>query len=233
MLTCEARRESCLNTLARFARTDWPGPPRVHVDPVTEKDAPEWGTSARVNRLTEAFAVMLRVALAEPGLDSDWLLLLEDDLDFHPQLARHVGAWAALWDENCCVASLFNSGVRPRNPVLARLTREEWGDGVGKGRTRGYNAPAHAFAAQWDSYLGSQALLLRRWAARVAVRRWAHWQGLQCQRLAKLFCQDRPLWVHKPSLVQHVATDSSWGANIKHAVDFDRFWEPQKPGQKS
>ena len=205
LLTCAARAGLCAETLARWARTDWPGPPRVHLDPVQEKDAPPWGTSARGTRLTEAFAGMLRAALAEPGGDQDWLLLLEDDLDFHPQLARHVGAWAALQDERCGLASLFNSGVRSRS--LA-------------------DVPVHSFAAEPSSYLGSQALLLRRGAAREALGRWDSLAGLQCQRLAKLLGRERLLWVHCPSLVQHVAVDSSWGARVKRAADFDPAWEP-------
>lgn len=195
----------CAGTLARWARTDWPVAPRVHLDPVAENEAPPWGTSARGTRLTEAFAGMLRAALAEPGEDQDWLLLLEDDLEFHPHLARHVTRWAALQDERCWFASLFNSGVRSRS--LA-------------------DVPVHSFAAESLSYLGSQALLLRRGAAQEALARWDSLTGLQCQRLATLFGPERPLWVHRPSLVQHVAVDSSWGARVKHAVDFDPAWEP-------
>ena len=212
LLTCARRASVCAETLARWGRTDWPGAPRVHLDPVAEADAPEWGTAARGTRLTEAFAGMVRAALAEPGRAGEWLLFLEDDLDFHPQLARHVGAWLALRDECCWLASLFNSGVRARTDLPAQT---------------------HAFAAQSVSYLGSQALLLRREAAAEAVRRWDSVTGLQCQRLAFLFGRERPLWVHRPSLVQHVAVDSSWGARVKRAADFDLGWEPGKTVQIS
>lgn len=203
LLTCAARAGMCAETLARWSRTDWPCPPRVHLDPVPEKDAPTWGTSARGTRLTEAFAGMLRAALAEPGEDRAWLLLLEDDLEFHPHLARQVGAWTALRDERCGLASLFNCGVRARSDLPA---------------------PVHSFAAEALSYLGSQALVLRRGAAREALASWDSLTGLQCQRLAKLFGRERPLWVHCPSLVQHVAVDSSWGARVKRAADFDPAW---------
>ena len=165
LLTCPPRAAMCAETLARWACTDWPGVPRVHVDSIPDDGAEPWGSPARGPRLTDAFAGMLRAALAEPGGDDDWLLLLEDDLDFHPHLAAHVGAWAAWRDETCALASLFNSGVRPRSvphPVV------------------------HAFTAEADSFIGSQALLLRRGAAAEALQRWDSLTGLQCQRLAKL-----------------------------------------------
>src|SRR4051812_48832203 len=98
LLTCQPRKKSCMDTLIRLARTDWPGKPRVHVDSGTETEVARWGTPARAGRLTDAFASMLEAVLAEPGEDQEWLLFLEDDLDFHPQLAAHVDAWLALRD---------------------------------------------------------------------------------------------------------------------------------------
>ena len=211
LLTCPQRAVLCAETLARWARTDWPVAPRVHLDSAPEEGGEPWGSPERWHRLTDAFAGLLRAVLAEPGAEEDWLLLLEDDLDFHPRLAAHVGAWAALRDEHCRLASLFNSGVRPRAVP---------------------NLIPHAFAAAPDFYLGAQALLLRRGAAAEALRRWDALTGLQSQRLAKLLGREGPLWVHQPSLVQHVAPDSSWGARVKRALDFDPAWEAPKKGRK-
>ncbi|HEY0548182.1 MAG TPA: hypothetical protein VGF13_01195 [Verrucomicrobiae bacterium] len=204
-LTCPQRQETFTQTLARLARTDWGAWPRIHIDDTREEGASTWGTSARAPRLTYAFAAMLREALAEKGRDEEWLLLLEDDLDFHPKIAAHVAAWGALKDPRSVMASLFN-------PSLQAI---EYPD-----------TPAQAFAANPKTFLGAQALLLRRGAVRRAVAEWDQLSGMQSQRLAKLFGQEGPIWVHKPSLVQHVAVDSSWGVRIQRALDFNPAWEP-------
>jgi hypothetical protein len=237
----------CRQTLARWAQTDWPGAPRVHLDPVQETDAPAWGTSARARRLTDCFAMMLRRALEETNHASDWFLFLEDDLEFHPRLAAHVGGWEALEDSSCWLASLFNPSLQARERSLAKDAKEAKGSGEEHlspssawrfsgelilphpgplPRERGKGRPAHAFAAEPKSFLGAQALLLRREAARAALDQWDSLAGMTSQRLAKLCGGERPIWVHKPSLVQHVAVDSAWGARVQKALDFDRGWEP-------
>lgn len=197
----------CSDTLLRWAQTDWPGPPRVHRDSAQESAAPQWGTAARAHRLTDAFAAMLRAALAEAPSQADWFLFLEDDLDFHPRLAEHVSAWEALGDARCSLASLFN-------PSLQSMPHAD--------------APAHSFAAKVSTFMGAQALLLRRAAAARALAEWKNLRGLTSQRLAGLFGPDGPIWVHQPSLVQHVAVDSSWGARVQRALNFDPAWNPQK-----
>jgi hypothetical protein len=211
LLTCAPRKQSCMDTLLRLAHTDWPVKPRVHVDSGTETAAATWGTSARAPRLTEAFATMLRTVLAAPGPEQEWLLFLEDDLDFHPQLAAHVGVWQPLWDPACAFASLFN-------PSLRRLAIP-------------YPLP-HSFAADPAGFLGAQALLLRRASVRTVLQQWPTLTGMTSQRLAKLFGARGPIWVHDPSLVQHVAEDSSWGTRVQKALDFNPAWKPKKPAFK-
>ena len=66
----------------------------------------------------------------------------------------------------------------------------------------------------------TQAILLRRRAAPPLLAAWAHLAGTHHQRLAHFFGSESPLWIHRPSLVQHLATDSSWGARISRALDF-------------
>lgn len=204
-LTCPRRQQTFTRTLARWARTDWKAWPRIHIDDTPEAEANTWGTSARAPRLPAVFAEMLQEALKEKGGDEEWVLLLEDDLDFHPKIAAHVAAWGALRDPRCAMASLFN-------PSLQAM---EYPD-----------PPANAFAAHPKTFLGAQALLLRRGAARRALAEWDRLSGMQSQRLAKLFGQEGPIWVHRPSLVQHVAVDSSWGVRVQRALDFSPAWEP-------
>ena len=170
------------------------------MDPHPEASAPPWGDPARARRLTDAFAALLRSVLAEPGAEEDWVLLLEDDVDFHPRLAAHVRAWRALEDERCAMATLYNPSIQwDRLPF----------------------SPPNTFGARPESFLDTQALLLRRGAARRALAAWDGLVGVSGQRLAALLGREGPIWVHRPSLVQHVALDSSWGAGIQHALDFN------------
>lgn len=205
LLTCQQRKQSCLDTLLRFSRTGWPADPCVHVDYAPLDEAEVWGTSARAPRLPNAFAQMLREALAVPGDEREWLLFLEDDLDFHPRLAAHVASWSALQDRECVVASLFNPSIRAN---------------------ANFPPTARAFAAQPAAFLGAQALLVRRGTAAAALAAWAGLSGMTSQRLAQMSGEYRPLWIHKPSLVQHVAEDSSWGTRVQKALDFNPAWKP-------
>ncbi|MBC8096330.1 MAG: hypothetical protein H7Y43_11000 [Akkermansiaceae bacterium] len=205
MLTCAPRAVLCGETVQRWARTVWPVTPRVHWDTAKEDPLLPWGSSARARRLTDAFAAMLRAALLEPGVKQEWLLFLEDDLDFHPRICALVESWEALRDTNCLLASLFNPSIRadPRFP-----------------------APARAFSAKPTSFLGAQALLLRRPAAMRALVEWDGLTGMTSQRLTALCGKSHPIWVHQPSLVQHISKDSSWGARVQVAPDFDPAWNP-------
>jgi len=74
-----------------------------------------------------------------------------------------------------------------------------------------------AFACEPASFQGTQALLLRRAAIPRLLTARAGLEGVHSRRLAAFFGNDSPIWIHRPSLVQHVATDSSWGARIYRA----------------
>ena len=219
--------------IAENARASTAGPITLHRSPITL--CRRGADPARMHCLTAAFAKMLRDALAgEPhppttshhSPSEEWLLLLEDDLGFHPRLRAQVESWPALRDPRCAMACLFNPSLR----ATAR-----WGE------------MACAFAAEPASFQGPQALLLRPSAARRALAAWDDlaMEGtapsvppgdapipaptercpprglLPSHRLAPFLGASGPLWIHRPSLVQHLATDSSWGARIYRALDFD------------
>ncbi len=200
MLTCPRRVGVVEKTLAHWAGTDWRTTPAVHCDWQSEVRESAWGTAARGTQVARAYAGMMARALQEEGEDRDWLLLLEDDLDFHPQIGTLVASWEALRDERCVLASLFN-------PSLQDDAR--WG------------TMPRAFATHPDTFLSAQAILIRRAAAHRALLIWDDAPGMQAQRLAWLFGGEGPIWVHRPSLVQHVGEDSSWGARVQRAHDFD------------
>ena len=209
LLTCPARVASVTATLASWKRTDWAGTPRIYYDGAPEREGEPWGSAARAHRLTKAFAFMLRQVLATGGDENEWLLFLEDDLEFHPRLGSLMAEWQALDDPRCGLASLFNPSL-PADAARGTLPR--------------------AFAAAPANFLGAQALLLRRYAAQRALDRWDLAPGLTSQRLVRLFGGEGPIWVHRRSLVQHVATDSSWGARVQRALDFDPGWVPTPDG---
>jgi hypothetical protein len=175
----------------------------VHLDAQPEVAGEEWGMTARNRRVVGAFAGMLREVVAEGGPDDEWLLFLEDDLGFHPRIGALVRGWAALRDDTCGMASLFN-------PSLAK--------------TLAWGTVARAFAAEPKTFLGAQALLLRRGAIQWALKDWDSISGMQSQRLARIIGDKGPIWIHRPSLVQHVAENSSWGAHGQRALDFDPRW---------
>jgi hypothetical protein len=71
---------------------------------------------------------------------------------------------------------------------------------------------------------GSQAVLLSRGACEYTVANWARrppgMQDIIFSRMAFEFDR-RPLFVHTPSLVEHVGGGSTWGGAAHTAVDFD------------
>ena len=176
----------------------------MHFDQAPERAGEEWGTAGRAAWVVRAFAEMLRAAVEAEGAEDGWLLFLEDDLEFHPRLGALVRSWPALADERCVLASLFN-------PLLQG--NGSWGQ------------IPRAFAAEPATFLGAQALLLRRSAVRRALEKWESVAGMQAQRLAKILGAEGPIWVHRPSLVQHVAGESSWGARVQTALDFNPRWQ--------
>ena len=189
--------------MQRWDETDWGTRPLTHVDAAEEKEGEKWGTAGRARRLPTAFATMLRAATADAGDPEEWLFFIEDDLAFHPMLLSLVRSWVALGDARCVLASLFNPSLQPalHGPLLDR-----------------------SLAVTPASFLGAQALFVRRRAVAVALAGWETVRGMQAQRLALLLGGEGPLWVHRPSLVQHVAVDSSWGARVQTALDFNPKW---------
>ena len=65
------------------------------------------GTAGRGRRLMAAFPGMLAMALDDGGAEEEWLLFLEDDLEFHPRIGSLVEAWAALEDRQSVCKSQF------------------------------------------------------------------------------------------------------------------------------
>ena len=77
------------------------------------------------------------------------------------------------------------------------------------------------FTTPRATFLGAQALLVRPAEAARALAAWDAVAGMQSARLARLLTADGgTICVHRPSLVQHLGTDSAWGAGLHTAADF-------------
>ena len=71
------------------------------------------------------------------------------------------------------------------------------------------------------TFTGAQALLLRPADAARALAAWDSEGGMQSARLARLLtAEGGHICMHRPSLVQHVAGDSAWGARLHTVPDF-------------
>lgn len=181
LMTCPQRVASLLGTLASWDATGWPGRPRIHVDWSPNEVENTWGHPDHAQRLTDAFAAMLREILVTPGDDEGWLLLLEDDIEFHPRLPFLLSTWPPLRDPCCDLATLFNASLQPL-PEAPSVPR--------------------AFATPPETFQGAQALLIRRRGIRKALEAWDTTPGMQTQRLSLILGgPNNRIWVHSPSLV--------------------------------
>ena len=108
----------------------------------------------------------------------------------------------------CVLATLYN----PSLPPAPGAPGEAQGD-TPSGATWFTTAP--------QSFLGAQALLVRPADAARALAAWDTAPGMQSARLARILTAGGgTICVHRPSLVQHRAADSAWGALLHTAPDF-------------
>ena len=149
---------------------------------------------------------------------ADWLLLLlEDDLDFAPHLRAALAAWPPLREPRGVLATLYN----PHLPAaeIPSFSHEPGKDG--RDGKNGNEGKATWFGTVPATLTGAQALLVRPADAARALAAWDSEGGMQSARLARLLtAQGGHICGHRPSLVQHVAADSAWGARRHTAPDF-------------
>jgi hypothetical protein len=193
MISCAERIEVRQQTLARLARTDW-GEAPVHV----QIDVGEGENHRR--RQTHCAYLALKQSLQRAA---DYVLFLEDDLDFNRHLRHNLHRWNPVKSGTLTLASLYN-------PTL----REEACD------TRN-----NARIVSPKSVFGSQAFLISRDTVAHMVRHWNEVAGMQDIKISRLAGRLRnPIFYHAPSLVQHVGTKSVWGGSFHQAIDFDPAW---------
>jgi ADP-heptose:LPS heptosyltransferase len=142
----------------------------------------------------------LRIAL---DTEADYVLYLEDDLDFNVHLLENLRCWGPLGRRDLHIGSLCNFGFRE----IA------------------WDVPGCAYLVHPSKVLGAQALLLSRPMLRYCMEHWFEGPADLDVRLGFLATKARqPFFFHCPSLVQHVGESSSLGHSFRQAVDFDPEW---------
>ena len=198
MLTCPARDEMRRTTLELFRRTDWGNDPELLQLDDGEDPDPRERQQRAARQLLQRF------------LDgaAEFLLFLEDDLDFNLHLRHNLSHWPLLRERRIVLAGLYNPGLLEEACDLKN----------------------RAYVVRPDRIMGSQAFLVSRFAAQFMVRHWEEAEGMQDTRMARLAARlKQPVYYHSPSLVQHLGRNSTWGGGFHEAPDFDPLWRAGSP----
>lgn len=193
MISCAERQIVREQTLRNLAATDWGEEPVF-----LQMDASRF--ESKEDRQTETALRLLEESLQ---FRTEYILFLEDDLDFNRHIRHNLAHWAPLQNREVTLAGLYNPGL----PELACDHRDRcW-----------IIAPTAVF--------GSQAFLISRKTAKYLIEHWNEIEGKQDLKMSRLAGRlGPPLLYHCPSLVQHVGRDSVWGGFFHKAADFDREW---------
>jgi ADP-heptose:LPS heptosyltransferase len=193
MISCEPRNSLRHQTLRRLAATDWNEAPLIEFDDGI-------GDNGIERQLQSTFRVLQRGL----GLNSDYLLFIEDDLLFNRYLRHNVLNWRPLQAGLVTLASLYN----PNLDWIACDIRH------------------HARIVEPHLVFGSQAFLIRKDTVKYLVRNWHRGGAGQDLKMARLVgAMRKPIFYHAPSLVQHVGFKSAWGGKFHQAPDFDPEWK--------
>lgn len=193
MISCVQRDRVRERTLKNLARTDWGNRP-VHV----QLDRGRF-PSPQDSQVHNSYLALSRGLKTQ----ADYLLFLEDDLQFNRHLLHNLCHWAPLREKRVTLASLYNPGVK----LLA------------------CDVAHHTCVADPGPVFGSQALILSRKTALYLLRHWPEIEGMQDIRMSRLAARlNRPIFYHAPSLVQHTGRKSVWGGWFHQASDFDLAW---------
>jgi hypothetical protein len=202
MVSCEERSAVRRKTLDLLAGSDWGADPvRVHLDSAEE--------SHKKERMVRAYRETLERSL-EFSLESnsEYILVLEDDLIFNRHFRHNLQKWEPLRQGYLDFGSLYNPNARP--------------DACSASGRFYLSAPARSY--------GSQAYIFSREWVRYLVTHWEDTTGLADIRTARLTANgSKPLFYHIPSLVQHAPVKSTWGGDYHSSHDFHPTWKaPRK-----
>lgn len=194
MTSCPERTSLCRATVADLRASDWGRAPKL----VFSREVAV-RRAVRIERgAWEALNLARRSA-------APWLLLLEDDLEFNRSLRYNLDCWwplAQARPEEPFFGVLCNLGIRPLR-IAGR-------------RAYSIGNPRYAF--------GCQAILMSRITVDHLVRGWSSMEGGKDERMFGLAARLGPLYVHRPSLVQHVGRQSTWCSYFRYALDYQPHW---------
>jgi len=198
MISCAERDRMRRQTLASLAETDWGDLPlRVQMD-----DA-----HCENRRERQTLCALLALQAAAGGV-ADYILFLEDDLNFNRHIRHNLQHWRPLQEQKTTLASVYN-------PRLQEL---------------GCNQSNHSRIVAPGSVFGSQAFIISREAVRYIIAHWQHVRGMQDIRISRLAGRlGFPILYHAPSLVQHVGRISTSEGWFHQAADFDPEWKAPGP----
>jgi hypothetical protein len=195
ILSCPDRVQMREQTLLNLAATDWHGEAWVEIDDTS------------CERRQERQEITARKTLEKAVADGpDFILFLEDDLQFNRYLRHNLLHWAPLLEaksEANFFASLYNPMVLPMEVHYDRAF----------------------FRAHPDSVYGSQAFLLSLHTAHYIAQHWPEIPGMQDIKMSRLASRLCPIFYHTPSMVQHVGVASAWGGHYHTARDFAIDWK--------
>ena len=195
MVSSQGREEFRSQTLQNLSRTDWPIEPTLLALNDGEGGDPE------EQRLRTTLHLLSRF-LDGTG---DYLLYLEDALEFNRYLHHNVLRWLPIRSRAVTLASLYNPGILEE---ACELT-------------------LNAYLMRADHVFGSEAFLISRRTARYLIEHWIEAKGAPDVRMARLAGWFKePIYYHSPSLVQRVRKPAEkTTATFHQAVDFDSDWK--------
>ena len=194
MLSCPEREEVRNQTLSKLRHAGWIDDVLVEVDHTT--------FARRQERQEHTALELLRHA---EGAAADFILFLEDDLDFNAHLAHNLERWQPL--KQLAAGSHFFGSLY--NPTVYART---------------WDLDHAYFIADPETVYGSQAFILAKATVGYIVEHWAEVPGMQDVKISRLAARLCPLYYHIPSLVQHVGEASAWGGPYHWTNDFSADW---------
>jgi hypothetical protein len=194
MVSCAERDAVRAETLKFLALTDWDC---TQVQVVM-------GNFAFDRRQERAEHTALLALLQADELAFDYLLFLEDDLEFNLHLQHNLETWAPLRRGDLALAGLYNPNIGVRHQC----------------------ADEHWFVPDPETIYGAQAFVLSRFLVSYCVSHWWEIPGMQDIKISRLAARlAQPIYYHVPSLVQHRRVPSVWGGHYHGANDFDPDWK--------
>ena len=191
IITCPGREAMLGQTLANWERTDF-----GHVQPMIQMDSNtcERRQERQVNNSLSA----LKRACGGPA---DFILFLEDDLEFNLHLYHNLCRWKPAQR-----GTLFSFGSLYNPTIGEQLVCDR----------------LNYFIANPNCAYGSQAYLLSRAFAGYCIAHWGEIEGMQDICITRMAARLGDLYYHRPSLVQHVGIVSTWGGAVHTAPDFSK-----------